>query len=147
MDRLVETYVREPVAGFEWPFGPRDWSPPLDVGENEHEIVVRAELPGINPADIQVTVSGGQLILSGEKKPDAAQAKDFYQTESRYGTFRRAVPLPDSADPDGVDAEYAGGVLWIRIRKTATAPPKRVEVKVRPETAGPAVVDIAQPPA
>lgn len=146
MDRLLETYVREPVAGFEWPFGERAWSPPIDVGENEQEVIVRAEVPGMSPGDIQVTVSGGQLVLAGEKKPPVEQAKNFYQTESRYGTFRRSVPLPESADPDGVDAEYSGGVLLVRIKKTVSTPPKRVEVKVKPEAAGAAPVEVAPPP-
>jgi HSP20 family protein len=120
------------MAGFEWPFGERPWTPPVDVGENDQEVIVRAEVPGIGPEDIQITVSGGQLILAGEKKVSPEQGgKEFYQTESRYGTFRRAIPLPESIDPEGVEAEYQNGVLMIRIRKTSGAPPKRVEVKVK----------------
>jgi HSP20 family protein len=133
MDRLLDTYVREPMAAFEWPFGDRPWAPPLDLGESDEEVIVRAEVPGIAPDDIQITVSGGQLTLAGEKKVTTEQGgKDFYQTESRYGTFRRVVPLPDSVDPERVDAEYHNGVLTIRLHKTTGSPPKRVEVKVKP---------------
>ncbi len=133
MDRLFDAYVRGPFGDLDWPFGsPRGWVPAVDVAENEKEIAVRAEVPGIAAEDIEVTVSGNHLILAGEKTESTEESgKDFFQSESRYGSFRRAIPLPQTVDPKKVDAEYSNGVLTIHLKKTATAPARRVEVKVK----------------
>lgn len=140
MTRLLDTFVREPFGlGAEWPFGARECTPPIDLSETPEEIIVRSEIPGIDPNELEVTVSGGQLTLAGEKK-DVAAAGDrvFHQTESRFGHFRRTISLSQAVDPDQVQAEYANGVLTIRLKKVAAAAPKRVEVKTH--TAEPPVV-------
>jgi len=133
MDRLLDSFVREPLAGWEWPFaGGRGWSPALDVAENEREVTVRVEIPGVDPKDLDITVAGGQLTLAGEKKESTEQSgKDFYHTETRYGSFRRSIPLPEAVDPQQVDAEYSNGVLLIRLKKSSSTPSKRIEVKVK----------------
>jgi HSP20 family protein len=131
-DRLLENYVREPLSSLEWPFGiQRGCIPPVDLAENPEEVLVRAEIPGVDPNNLEVTVSGGQIVLAGEK-PDVVEAggRDFYHTENRFGRFRRAIPLPQAVDPEHVEAEYVHGVLTVRLKKTASAPPKRVEIKV-----------------
>lgn len=140
MDRLLDTFIREPFGlGAQWPFAARGCTPPIDLGETPEEIIVRAELPGIDPNELEVTIAGGQLVLAGEKKDVAADAeRGFYQTESRAGRFRRTIPLSQPVDPDQVQAEYANGVLTIRLKKVAAAAPKRVEVKTRPAEPPPA---------
>ena len=133
IDRLLESYVREPLSTIEWPFGvSRGCTPPIDLAENPEEVIVRAEIPGVDPKDIEVTVSGGQLFLAGEK-PDVVQAagRDFYHSESRFGRFHRAIPLPQTVDPEQVEAECVHGVLTVRLKKAASIPPKRVEIKLR----------------
>ncbi len=93
-------------------------------------MTVRAELPGIDPKDLDVTVTGNQLVLSGEKKESSEHdGKDFYHSETRYGSFRRMIPLPDGVDTENVDAQYANGVLTLHLKKTAPAAQKRIEVK------------------
>jgi len=134
MDRLFETFIREPFGAIDWSFGSgRGWMPPVDVAETEHEVTVRAEVPGIAPEDLDVSVSGQQLILSGEKKETAQkEGEDFCHTETRYGSFRRSIPLPQAVDPQKVQAEYANGVLTIHLEKTPTTAPKRITVQVKP---------------
>ena len=91
-----------------------------------------AELPGIDPKDLDVTVTGNQLVLSGEKKESTEHdGKDFHQSETRYGSFRRTIPLPEGIDTEHVDAQYANGVLTLHMQKTAQAATKRIEVKTK----------------
>jgi HSP20 family protein len=133
MDRLFDAFVREPFGAVDWPFvGQGRWSPTIDIAESDQEVTVRAELPGIDPKDLDVSVSGNQLVLTGEKKESSEhQGKDYYQSESRYGSFRRSVRLPDGVDAENVDAQYANGVLTLHLKKTPSAVPKRIEVKVK----------------
>ncbi len=131
IDRLFDSFVREPLGNVEWPFmAEGKWAPALDVAESESELTIRAEVPGIVPDDLSVTLTGNQLVLSGEKK-ESTERKDreFYQSESRYGSFRRTVTLPEEVDRENIDAECANGVLTIRLTKIKPTPPKRVTVK------------------
>jgi HSP20 family protein len=133
IDRLFESVLRDPFGALDWAFqGSRGWMPSVDVAESDDEFTVRAEIPGIDPKELEVNITGSQLVLAGEKKESSEKkAKDFYQSESRYGSFRRAIPLPPSVDPEKVDADYANGVLTIRLKKAQTTPPKKVEIKVK----------------
>jgi HSP20 family protein len=135
IDRLFDSFVREPLGTLEWPFGSgRGWSPAVDVAEDEKEFTVRAEVPGLAPEEIEVTISGNQLVLAGEKKESTEKkGKDFYQTESRFGAFHRSIPLPQTVDPEKVQAEYANGVLTIHLEKSPSALAKRIDVKTRDE--------------
>ncbi len=133
IDRLFEAVTGDAFGALDWAVsGNRGWLPPVDIAESEDEFTVRAEIPGIDPKDLQVNISGNQLVLAGEKKESSeSKAKDFYQTESRYGAFRRSIALPDSVDQEKVEAEYVNGVLTIRLKKLQSAPPKKVEIKVK----------------
>ena len=135
IDRLFDSFVRGPFSGFDWPFGSqRGWLPAVDIAESDEEVTVRAEMPGIAPEDLEVTISGNQLVLAGEKKESTERSgKDFYQTESYSGSFRRSIPLPQAVDPDKVDAEYANGVLLIHLTKSAAAAAKQIHVKTTGE--------------
>lgn len=133
MDRLFETFLREPFGAIDWPFGGRGaWSPAIDVAESDEEITVRAEMPGIDPKDLDVSISGNHLVLSGEKKESTEdKGKGFSHSESRYGSFRRSVQLPEGVDTQSVDAQYANGVLTMRLKKLRSSAPKRIQVKVK----------------
>jgi HSP20 family protein len=134
MDRLFDSFFREPLGGaLDWPhWGAGKWSPAVDVAEDDKEVSVRAELPGIDPKDIDVTVVGNQVVISGEKRESSeTKEKGVYHSETRYGSFRRTIPLPEGVDTEHVDAEYANGVLTLRLPKTAPANQKRIEVKVK----------------
>lgn len=133
IDRLFDSVTRDPFAALDWAFqGGRGWTPAIDVAENDEEFTVRAEIPGIDPKDLDVHITGNQLVLAGEKKESSEKKdKDFYQSESRYGSFRRAIALPASVDPERVEADYTNGVLTIRLKKTQATHPKKVEVKAK----------------
>ena len=131
MDRLFDSFFRGPFGLAETGFGPlAEWSPTLDVSENESTVTVRAELPGVKPEDLDVTVTGDTLVLSGEKKESSEkQDKNVWHSESRYGSFRRQVRLPAEVDPDQVEAKYANGVVEIRLTKSQATKAKRIAVK------------------
>lgn len=133
VDRLFDTFLREPFGSIDWPFvGPVKWSPTVDVAESDREVVVRVELPGIDSQDLDVSISGNQLVLSGEKKESAeSKGKDFHHSESRYGSFRRSVRLPEGIDTENVDAQYVNGVLTMHLKKIPSAPARRIDVKVK----------------
>ncbi len=133
IDRLFDSFVREPFGNLEWPFGgERGWSPAVDVAEDDQAITVRAELPGLAPEDLDVTISGNNLVLAGEKKESTEKkGKDFFHAESRYGAFRRSIPLPQTVEPEKVEAEYANGVLTIHLKKSPAAVARRIQVKAK----------------
>ena len=133
IDRLFESFLREPLSGLDWPFGSQPgWAPAVDVAEDDEEVTVRAEIPGMAPEDLDVTISGNHLILAGEKKESSEKkGKGFYHSESRFGAFHRSIPLPEAVDPDNVEAQYANGVLVIRLKKSPSAPVKRIDVKAK----------------
>ncbi len=137
MDRLFDTFVREPLGAVDWPLIRKaKWSPAVDVTENDEEVTVHAEVPGIEPEDLDVTISGTELVLSGEKKePSETSGKDSCQAEIRFGSFRRTVRLPQVIDTENVDARYANGVLTLRLKKLRPTQPRRIEVKVKGQCA------------
>jgi HSP20 family protein len=129
VDRLFDTFLREPLG-----WGERAWSdfwnPSLDVSEDERSVTVRVEVPGVKPEDISISVTGNTLVLAGEKKEsDERKGVGFCHTERRFGSFRRNVMLPPGIDPEKVTANYAHGVLTVRLEKTPTATPTCIPVK------------------
>jgi HSP20 family protein len=126
MDDLFDSFFR----GLERPFASyRTW-PAIDVAEDENSIIVRAEVPGCNAEDIDISVHGNTLTISGEKKfSEEKKEKDYYHMESSYGSFRRELTLPTDVNADKVDAAYKNGVLSITLPKAAQA--KTIKVKVK----------------
>ena len=133
MDRLFDTFVREPFGAIDWSLNESgNWMPSVDLAENDTEYTVRAELPGLDPKDLDISVTDNQLILSGEKKETVERKeKGYYHSESRFGSFHRSIPLPGAIDSSKVDAEYKNGVLTIHLVKSPENTPKRIEVKVK----------------
>lgn len=106
------------------------WAPSVDVIDSEREYTVRAEMPGFDPEDIEVSLTGNTLVLSGEKKDEHEDKwKGFVRSERRYGAFRKAIPLPAGADPAKVTAEYHRGILTVRLAKSETKKPRQIPVK------------------
>ncbi len=96
-----------------------NWVPDVDIIDGEREVTVRAEIPGIDPKDLEVTVSGDVLTISGQKSEEKEErGKAFFRSERRYGAFRRSLMLPPRVDPLKVSAEVDKGVLTVRIPKT-----------------------------
>lgn len=130
IDRLFDTFMRQPLGALADSLGRRGWEPALDIAQNDREVVVRAEIPGVEPQDLEITITGNRLTIAGEKREvHEQQDKDFYHAESRYGSFERIVELPEGVDPEQVTAEHANGVLTIRLSKPAATASRRVEVR------------------
>lgn len=130
IDTLFDRFFEEPWRGLaEWPFGGR-FGPRVDLSETEDSFCVTAELPGVDPKDVDISVSGNILTLRGEKKQERQEkGRNYYRTERQYGSFQRSIPLPSSVDSDKVEASYKDGVLTITLAKRAEARPKRITVK------------------
>lgn len=108
--------------------------PNVDVAEDDKEIRITAELPGMDENDIDVSISNGILTLQGEKKQEEEEKeKGYYCRESSYGKFYRRFPLSAEVDEDKADAEFKKGVLNIKLPKTETAQAKAKKIKVKSE--------------
>ena len=126
MDRVFDSFLGRSLFGrpstFPSPVGDMI-APDIDVRENEKEIILEAELPGIAEKDVEVAVRDGILSLKGEKKSERDEKKETYHlVERSYGSFERSFRLPDTADEDKITADFDKGVLRVIV-------PKRAEVK------------------
>jgi HSP20 family protein len=113
-----------------WPFGLSEYGPRtawgLDVQDHGNELVVRAEAPGFEAKEFDVTLSGDMLTITAEHKEET---KNGEETSQSWGRYERAVSLPCGVDPDKVEAKYRNGVLEVHLPKTADAVGRRIEVK------------------
>lgn len=106
-------------------------APALDVYEEKDEIIVKAELPGMDKNEIEVEIADSELILKGEKrKEEKVEGKDYYWSERSYGAFRRSVQLPKDVQADKIKASFKNGILEVRLPKTEKAKTKEIKVKV-----------------
>jgi HSP20 family protein len=135
MDRMMNDFVGRRMR----PWWPERWlrgdseitTPALDVYEEKDEIVVKAELPGMDKNDIEVNISDSELTLKGEKKKeDKIEEDDYYRCERSYGAFIRSVELPTGVQADKVKASFKNGILEIRMPKTEEAKTKEIKIKV-----------------
>jgi HSP20 family protein len=107
-----------------------DWAPVADICEDDKEITIKAELPGLKREDVKVTVEDGVLSISGERKTEKEEKnKKFHRVERSYGSFLRSFTLPEGADATKVNAEFSDGMLNVRLAKTPKAQPKSIEIK------------------
>ena len=114
------------------PFGRGgEWIPALEVSELDTAVAVKAELPGLDPKDIEVTLANDVLTIKGEKKHESeTKEKNFHLVERSYGSFERSVRLPTGVKPDAVDAKFKNGVLTVELPKAEEARTKAVKIKV-----------------
>ncbi len=109
----------------------RPWIPPVDIVENENELVVKADVPDIKFEDIDVKIENGTLTLRGERNAEKISDKGgWHRMERSYGTFERAFTLPESVDPEQVKADYKNGTLTVTLPKKEIAKPRQVKVEV-----------------
>ncbi len=105
--------------------------PALDIYEEKDEIIVKAELPGMDKDEIEVDISDSELILKGEKKKEEKiEEKDYYRCERSYGAFRRSVELPTDVQANKIKASFKNGILEVRLPKTEKAKAKEIKIKV-----------------
>ncbi|MGA7660262.1 MAG: Hsp20/alpha crystallin family protein [Candidatus Sulfotelmatobacter sp.] len=110
------------------------FAPPVDIYEDEHNITLKLEVPGIEEKDIDVSVENSTLTVHGERKIEKEEKEEnFRRVERQYGSFTRSFTLPNSVDPGQVSANYDKGVLKINLAKKAEAKPKQIKVNVGSE--------------
>ena len=108
-----------------------DWSPEVDISEDDQGYLLKADLPEMKKDDVRVTVEDGILSVSGERKSQKEdQKKKFHRIERSFGTFRRSFTLPEDADSTKVTAEFRDGVLKVHLPTTTTPKSKAIQVKV-----------------
>jgi HSP20 family protein len=128
IDRLnrmfSELYGSEPFS--------RGWVPPVDIYEtDDHEVVLKAELPEMKREDINLSFENGVLTFTGERKLDAqTKRENFQRVERRYGSFSRSFTLPNTVDASRISATYKDGVLTVRLPQREEAKPKQIAVNV-----------------
>ena len=108
--------------------------PPVDVYEDDHNVVLTIEVPGIDEKDIDVRIENNTLTVHGERKLEKEEKEENYRrVERQYGSFTRSFTLPSTVDPEQVSANYEQGVLKIKLAKKAEAKPKQIKVNVGSE--------------
>jgi HSP20 family protein len=110
---------------------PTRWAPALDVLQEDGDIVVRAELPGVKQEDVDITFHNGVLTISGERKAEEQrEGSGYYVRERRYGSFRRSMTLPQGTDENNINARFQDGVLEVRVAGAAAVQePKRIQIE------------------
>ena len=123
---------------FSWPLGGESssvtaaWLPPVDVFENKDAVKIVAELPGVKPGDVRISLENSTLSLKGEKQQVAEESTDrVHRYERTYGAFERTFSLPSTVDADRIEAVFENGVLTISIPKVERAKPRQIEVKAK----------------
>ena len=142
MDRLFEDFtlnpfrlpLRRPVFNIEPFWHPESWMtvPAVDFVETEKGYELTADLPGLDEKEVEVKIAGGVLTIKAEKEEEKEETKkDFHLRERRFGSFERALRMPEGVDTDKIEAHFKKGVLTVMLPKTAEAqtPVKNIEVK------------------
>lgn len=134
MNRMFDESFRGiapgPGAEEDWALG-GSWAPAVDIYEQEGNIVLKAEVPGVDPKDVGILVENNVLTLRGERKFDEDVKKESYhRVERSYGTFTRSFTLPNVVDVDKIMAEHKDGVLRVTLPKKEEAKPRQIRINV-----------------
>ncbi|HEV2492833.1 MAG TPA: Hsp20/alpha crystallin family protein [Terriglobia bacterium] len=109
----------------------RPWAPPVDIYETENELVFKADLPGVDPKNVDIHVENGVLYVKGERHFEKeVKEENYHRIERSYGAFARSFSLPDSIDEVKVKAEYKDGQLTLTLPKREEAKPKTIKINV-----------------
>ena len=128
MDRLFDRFFDiPPLRRF---VRESEWFPAMDVSETSKEVIVNAEIPGMDPKEIDISLNGRVLTVKGERNREHEEKdKNFHRVERRYGAFARSVELPAEVEAGKIDATYKDGVLKINLPKTKEQHTKKIEIK------------------
>jgi len=129
MDRLWDSFLEgRPVRRVE---DDREWLPSVDVSETKNDLVIKAELPGLDTKDIDISMNNGYLTIKGEKKHEKEEKDENYHViERSYGSFTRSVRLPREVQSDKITASFKNGILKITLPKSEEAKKKEIKIKV-----------------
>lgn len=130
MEELFHRFFEPLTANGEGPTLMQTWMPRVDIAESDKEVVIKADLPGVEAKDVEVSVVDDALILKGERKEEKKEEKKNYHRVERFvGQFYREIPLPAGTDPEKITAATVKGVITVTIPKKAEATPKKITVK------------------
>jgi HSP20 family protein len=131
MDRLFRDNVGYSGGTREEALEQGSFIPPVDVYEDEHNITLKLEVPGVDQKDLDIRIENNTLTVRGERKLEKEEKQEnFHRIERRYGSFVRTFQLPNTVDAEKVNANYDNGVLKITLAKKAEAKPKQIQVNV-----------------
>jgi HSP20 family protein len=131
-DRLIES-VFDSLGWREASW--RGWAPPMELAETEDAYIVRLEVPGVRPEDIEVTLAGDTLTIRGRRERSEEQEGETYHLiERAYGEFVRSFTLPSAVDPENISADYKDGVLELRLPKAQRELPRRIPININRNT-------------
>jgi HSP20 family protein len=131
----MERDMEEMVSRFfpTWPWGERErgWTPAVDMVDRKDELVLRADLPGLEQKDVEVTIQDGMVTIRGERKEEKEEKKEgeYYYSERSFGAFVRTMPLPPDVEAEKVSATFKNGVLEVHLPKTKEVKGKKIEIK------------------
>jgi HSP20 family protein len=129
IDNIYDRFFEPDFLPSTYLFGKGKWGPKLDISEGKKDIIIKAEIPGIEAKDFDISIDGRLLNIRGEKKQEQSEnEKTYYRVERSYGYFNRTIELPAEVDPNKVDASYKKGILKIKLRKTKSSETKRIKV-------------------
>ena len=139
--RTLEEEMEDMLDRFERAFGlpwrgaiveTRGWGPLVEMVDRKDEVLMRAELPGVEKEDIRVSVTGDLLTIEGERKQEEeVKAEDYYCCERSYGRFYREITLPAEIQKEKISSEYKEGILEIHMPKAEEVKPKEIEIEVK----------------
>ena len=130
LQKEMDSLLRRP--GSEFFFGPSTAGvfPPVNVFRDaQGNLVIRAELPGVGPEDVSVTVERRRLTISGERKAEVPENGGYHRRERPWGKFSRSIQLPDDLDVEQAEAKFSNGVMTLRIPKSEAARPRQINVQ------------------
>jgi len=117
--------------GQEEPMAVAEWTPLVDISEDDQEYRIKVELPEVKKEDVKVTAEEGTLTIMGERKFEKEEkGRKYHRVERAYGSFGRSFSLPDDSSPAQVSAEFKDGLLTVHLAKTEKTKPQQIEVKV-----------------
>jgi len=130
MNRMFDESYRGRSVENDWGLG-GSWAPAIDIYEQDNNIVLKAELPGVDPKDVDIRIENNVLTLKGERKiEDEIKQENYHRVERAYGGFTRSFTLPSTVDTTNVKADYKDGVLRITLPKREEAKPKQIQVDI-----------------
>jgi HSP20 family protein len=133
-DRLNRLFQQSVSEGRDESLTTSSFAPAVDVYEDDHQVTLKIEVPGIDEKDIDVRLENNTLTVHGERKLEKEEKEENYRrVERQYGSFTRSFTLPTTVDAEGVSAQYDKGVLKIRLNKKAEAKPKQIRISVGSE--------------
>lgn len=128
-NRLNRLFGRDDLWEGETPMGPVDWAPAVDIVESDHNILIKAELPGVEPKDVSLSLDNNVLTLRGERHSEREiNRENYHRMERASGSFSRSFTIPGSIDSDRVTAQFKNGLLTITLPKKENSTGRHIQI-------------------